>query len=367
MYGAVFQNRTPWVAAGALCLVASILVKPLSLPTLLAVGAVLLLVRDWRWKLKPLIGAAAVGGAAAWALLHVSTDGSFTDVLLLQAFRYSEGNGFEFMTHVPAFREAMLQRGTSTSVGWNLSEHGQAFLTPPLGAMNLTLVLLAVAGGIAMLRAKPAAPAHLTLGLALWVVVPFLFSLFLWGPIWDHYFVQYLPPLSLLAAAAVGFLWQKRRLAVLFRAAALASVAAYAFAGSTLPTSDPRFYENAGQLPRAGRPLLTFDPLLNFLSGTQPGCGLVDPLNVYGEHSLSAMSPEGPLARFNVSTDELLDCLHRSSDVAVVVNPMLSWFLDERLARAIRELDSGRVIYLTRADRKLLERFRAASTTAPTP
>ena len=36
--------------------------------------------------------------------------------------------------------------------------------------------------------------------LTLWWLFPLALSIFVWEPVWDHYFVQYLPPLAVLAS-----------------------------------------------------------------------------------------------------------------------------------------------------------------------
>jgi hypothetical protein len=353
MFGVVFREGRSAVLAGAMVLVASLLVKPLSLPVVLAAGLTLLSERHQRRKLTLLVAAGLSTGLAAWGALHLASDGAFTELVRLQVARIAVKGGFDLLSHMSGLRLAAAERGVDTALGWNLSEHRMAFLsnlpwnTGPalLGAAAfgaLTLVRRAAAGSI---------PRNLALAPLLWAFLPFGFSIFVWEPVWDHYFVQYLAPLSLLSAVALGAIWQARRLRAVTRSAIALSLVAYVALGILARRVDPGWLQRAQAIAFGHRPLFTFDPLLAFIAGGPPACGTIDPLNVYGNYSSAALDAHGPLGRFHQTADDVISCLNRSPEVAIVIDSYFFWFAEDELFRYVATGDAERVIYFSSADR----------------
>jgi hypothetical protein len=354
VFGVLFRDGKRAVAAGAVALVLSLLVKPLSVPAVLAAGAAALAARDRRRRLATFLGAGLAAGVAAWAVLHLATSGAFTEVVRFQVSRLSVKGGFEILKHMSALRAAAAQRGVETAVGWNLSEHRMAFLSNLPWNTGAPLLAAAAAGALILLRRAAAGtlPWHLALAPILWSAFPFAFSVLVWEPVWDHYFVQYLAPLSLLAAVAVGAAWPAPRpLRMVTRAALPLALLAYVLLGIAARRLDPAWLHRARVVAAERGSLFTFDPLLAFVAGGAPACGTIDPLNVYGELSAAALDPRGPLSRFKRSAADVITCLQRSPGVTVVVDDYFFWFADDPLIRYVAGADPARVVFFTPAER----------------
>ena len=326
VFAILLRRGLAWTLLGGLGLTIAVLVKPLAVPVVLSLVLTLILVRTERRKLKALAASGLATGLAAWLFLHAATAGGFTKVLRLQAGRYSGRSGFELMAHYGGFRDAMRARGATTPTSWNLSEHSRAFLSGGFTNGNFWLLLAAIASPFFWNRAMPR---PLLAGLFLWLLAAVWFSLFVWEPIWDHYFVLYLPPLALLASvtlkASVGARrWWARPLALVL-------VAGCTVLGHTQRFTDPLWYRQAravGKLVR-GRELFSFNPLIHVVGQVRPACGLIDPLNVYGEHAIAALDtgrPESPLKRFQITAEELVTCL--GDKTPVVIDDYAFWFLE---------------------------------------
>jgi hypothetical protein len=349
-----FFERVRWAVVGGTCLAAAVLVKPLALPAALAAVAVAAAFPSQRRKLPALVASGLVAGLLAWAVLHAASAGAFTEVLSLQARRYSGRSGFELMAHYVDFREAMVERGATTPTRWNLSEHHLAFLRGGLVNGNLLLLLTAAASTPVWRRAPP----HRLGTLAAWLVLSFLFSVFVWEPVWDHYFVQYLPPLALFAGLTMAALLRARRRAG--RAVGWLVVASCTLLGHTQRFAAPGFYRRAAQIGRQARgaDVFSFNPLINAVSGTRQVCGMVDPLNVYGEYGVAALAPDGALSRFRITADRLIACL--TPDVPVVIDSYAFWFLEPRVLAHL-QASPQRLVFFTAADRRRFASLPAAN------
>ena len=359
VFGVVFCDGRGAVVAGALALVASLLVKPISLPAVLVVGVTVLAARDRRRKLAPFLVAGLIAAGAAWVALDVASHGAFAEVVRVQLSRISVKRGFDLMSHVSGLRTAAIERGVHTALGWNLSEHRMAFVSYFPWNTGPELVVAAAGGALMLLRraAAAAVPRHLALAPILWAAFPFAFSLFVWEPVWDHYFVQYLAPLSLLAAVTLDAAWSVRRgLGVLTRATLALAAVAYVGLGIVTRGMDPAWLDRAHEIASEHVPLFTFDPLLAFLAGGAPACGTIDPLNVYGDYSAAALDAQAGLARFKLTAAEVIGCLQDAPEVRIVVDDYFFWFADDPLRWYVARAGPGRVIFFSESDRA---RFRA--------
>jgi hypothetical protein len=362
--GLVFHDRRWSALSGAIALFASLLVKPLSLPVVLAVGLILLAAPDRARKTMLLVAVGLVIGFAAWGALHYISDGAFTEVLRVQVSRISDKRGFEALSHTSGLRAAAAARGVETAIGWNLSEHRMAFFSN-LPWNTGPLLVAAAAFGAVLLAGRAAAgavPRHLAMTPVLWAAFPFAFSILVWEPVWDHYFVQYLAPLSLLAGVAVTAAWRAGRSQALIRAALVLALASYVALGIVARRVDRAWLRRAETIGAGRRQIFTFDPLLAFIAGGPPACGTIDPLNTYGDYSAAALDPESPLTRFRLSADGVVACLERSPEVAIVVDDYFFWFADDALHRQVAAADPRRVLYFSLSDRL---RFAAREMAAP--
>jgi len=335
-----YGSRRVTVALGALLFAISILFKPIAVSAALAAGIALAARRD-RWP--DLLVATLVGGvsmAFAWALFDVLSDGAFTELLWLQATRHAEGGGFELMKQYESIGGPLEGQGISSALAWNIRNHALTFL--PFSLMNRTfpLTLFALAGQILVWSRHGERFHDQRLALTLWWAVPLAFSIFVWNPAFQYYFVQYLPPLAVLAAIFLAWLWERPRA----RALIVAAVAAVAMAGPWQITVRQNDYTLLARPEDADESWLLFDPFLNFVSGTEPACGLVDPFNVCGDASLVAIGTQEFRARFHLEREELITCLEADPSIRIGLGYWSTWFVDAPLAAYLARLPPERFV-----------------------
>jgi 4-amino-4-deoxy-L-arabinose transferase-like glycosyltransferase len=342
------RQQAPLVSTLAgLLLGASILYKPLSLPIALAVGMAVLLSRQARSRAIWLIVGAASIGFGTWALFHWTSGGQFTQVLELQAARYSGQSGFDVMSGFEPFRQAMEQRGVDSPFGWNLAEHKFAFLAPAPHA-NLPVAAMALAGQLILWSRWGARASPHRLVLSLWWALPFVFCLVVWEPSWDHYFVLYLPPLSILAALFVWRLWSARKARHVARIIVVLLTVYVTVVGTGILWARRLDYDSLAKPAQANESWLLFDPFLNFVTGTRPACGLIDPFNVFGRRSLVGSSARSGLgSNYEVSAIDLTRCLQQETDIRIGTGGLWStWFVDGALKENVERLPKERFFEL---------------------
>jgi hypothetical protein len=349
VFAVLLSERTRSTVAGGVLLTAAVLVKPLAMPVALATVLLVAAFRSERRKLPALVLSGLFAGLAAWLALHAASQGAFTEVLSLQARRYSGRSGFELMAHYVDFRTAMIERGAATPTLWNLSEHRAAFLKG--GLLNGNLLLL-IAAGASPFFWRRSMPQPLLAMACAWLFLTVVFSVLVWEPNWDHYYVQYLPPLSLLAGITLAAAVRARRL--VWRIAAIPLLAGCLVLGPTQRWVAPNWYRRAAEIGRRARgaAVFSFNPLINAVNGTRHVCGMVDPLNVYGEYGVAALAPEGPLGRFRITPDRLIACL--TPDVRVVIDSYAFWFLEPRVVAHL-QASRHRLDFFTGLDRRRFE------------
>jgi hypothetical protein len=93
-----------------------------------------------------------------------------------------------------------------------------------------------------------------------------------------------------------------------------------------------------------GEAWLTFDPFMNFVTGTTPACGIIDPLNTYGERSLLGMAHVPELARYYLGPEDVIRCLEADPSARVVYGAWASWFVDPVLRAYIERMPKDRLV-----------------------
>jgi hypothetical protein len=205
---------------------------------------------------------------------------------------------------------------------------------------------------VGLIAGRHLIPRHVIVVLALWILVPLAFSLWVWEPTWDHYFVQYFPPLALAMSLLLAKAWRE---GAPERALALCFMVAYALIGHVYRPRDASWMANMRTFAReiGAKEYLTFNPVLHVVADTTPACGMIDPMNVYGSHCAACWSESDDLARFRVTSEALVTCL--GSDTPVVVDNFAFWVIDMRLATHL--LIGQRVVFKTPKDRHRLREF----------
>jgi 4-amino-4-deoxy-L-arabinose transferase-like glycosyltransferase len=333
-------RRTLWVL-GSVLLIASLLYKPLSLSAAVALGMAVVFLREQRPKAAWVLATGIVVGALVWLSFDAMSDGRFSRLIQFQSARFAKKAGFDAAMQIKPFRDLVNAAGIKSAVDWNANEHKRAFLGMFLLNGNSWLLLLAMGGQLAVWRARATRWKDWRLLVTLWWAVPVFFSFFVWEPIWDHYFVVYLPPMAILGALCVHRLWAEppRR-----RRRVLASVLLFlaVFLGGAYQSFRRSDYGEALRGPQAGETWLTFDPFLNFITRTKPACGLVDPLNVYGDNSFASTSKDDEFSSFFMRPDDLIACMQQQPHAKVVFGYWSSWFADQRVLDYVKTLPAER-------------------------
>jgi hypothetical protein len=175
-----------------------------------------------------------------------------------------------------------------------------------------------------------------------------VFCLTVWEPSWDHYFVLYLPPLSILGALFLWRLWSARRARVVARAVVVLSIVYITLAGAGTLRARRLDYDSLAIPSQANESWLLFDPFLNFVTATRPACGLIDPFNVFGRRSLVGSSTQSGLgSNYGVSDHDLIRCLAREPGIKVGTGGFWStWFVDRSLTEYLKHLPEDRFVDL---------------------
>lgn len=344
-YYVLFRQHRARVVWGSVLLVLAILFKPLALAGGIAVGVVLLASPHQRRKVPWVLSTGVLATIVALGVFDWVTDGSFLRMMLLQARRYADKGGFDVMMEFLPFRHAAEGYQVGTAVEWNVRQHEMTFLWRGELNANLWLLVLGLGGQAVVWRRRGGRWAGGRLLLTLWWIVPVIFSIWVWEPIWDHYFVQYLPSLAILGAILLRRVWRlpARHLPVRGAAAlALAGITVFGLIGQTA--------RRGGHLEQAGLPVspgeawLTFDPFLNFITQTRPLCDVIDPFNAYGERSLLGRSLSKELVHYYRGPADLIRCLQDDPRSKVFFGSWAEWFAEPELRAYIRSLPPGRLL-----------------------
>ncbi len=144
----------------------------------------------------------------------------------------------------------------------------------------------------------------------------------------------------------LSLLWQSRR------GRPAARVAALALAGY-LAVLGPSFWQlrltDYGPLVRSaadGETWLTWDPFVNVVTGTQPACGVIDWINVYGDRSLTATRDRSAWQRFHVEPSDLVACLEADPSIRIGRGFWSTFYLDDEVRAYLEDQPESRFVSL---------------------
>jgi hypothetical protein len=166
-------------------------------------------------------------------------------------------------------------------------QHRTTFFVMPFANGNFWLLLLGIGGLTVLWGPRGRRWRGRRLLLTLWLGMSVAFTLYLWEPIWDHYCIQYLPVLAVLAAVFLHALWTRATAGRWMRGRRRRH------RHHRSPRSRRRDSRRRVSLDLLARPAqpgeawLTFDLFVNFVTGTVPACGVIDPINTYGSAACS--------------------------------------------------------------------------------
>ena len=370
-YLILFHSSRYKVFLGGMCLGLSILYKPLTLAVCLAVGITLILSKQQRSKIIPLVASLLFTGVLSWYLLHWMSEGQFTELIQLQMNRYASRGGFEIMREsYPPFREFLENHHIHSALEWNFRSHIAAFYSVDFrgssgyAAINMNFYLLVIAfGGIWFaVKQKEGLLKDQKVFLLLWLGVPLLFGLLIWEPSWDNYYVVYLAPLSILGAFLLSYLWKHSRFKKISRGCVIFFLVTYvglSVVWTTLLNQSQKsnFQQLMALKQTETTQLFTFTPMIHFISQTQPVCGLTDPFNTYGSEGLLSLRQQSVFVKYQTTSQDIIHCLESNPEMKIVIDHWSFYFLDEFLVNYIRQQKAGRVVFVTTNDRIRFERL----------
>ena len=326
-------------------LACAILLKPIALSTGLATGLTLIIARVGLKKILLFITGGLSLALTSLIGFHFITGGLFTAVLSLQANRHWHNSGYEILNTYPFFVDRLKERGLKTVVEFNLDSHFTSFADPPFLNVTFFLVILATAAYFIIFKNHEKYKTHFRMQMTLWVLLVLLFSIFIWEPAWDHYLIQYLPPLAILSAIALSHFAQGRAKRPAITYALVTFFFLYVNFSTLLTRTKPAAFYNMQQAGLKAQKLLTFNPLVNVVAQAEPGCGLIDPFNVYGRRGLITYMNVEHFEKFKIGSREIIQCLEADTDVKIYISRWTLYFLDPTLLKYMRQLDVGRFVY----------------------
>jgi len=336
----LWRTRAIWlIVLSALLITVAASYKATELSSAVAATLFLLCFSARRPLVVPfvVVGLASAGGIV-WGF-DLITDGAMVTTIQQQLSRATPET-WNFLLNRPAYRFMAAELGAWSPLSWNVLLHVRAFL-------GVDPVSLFVPGGVFCATAMFGAVTLWRSGWrdfvvvnVAWLCVAILFNVFIWFPVFDHYMLQYFPPLMLLSAGAVLKLSIRAQKGALI--ALLLGTVGF-IAASSHELNKGLTYSQQGDaiesrlvayrnelVHRGGAPsalsaddlsLLTFDPFYNVISDVPLGCELYSPLDQLGSNTFTGHAkPAGSVATHNVSEQEVIDCALNNLLVFVAVS-----------------------------------------------
>lgn len=323
--------------AGGIVFVAALLTKPTCLVFVVAVAASLAYARAWS-RLRDLVVSGVLAGIAGLAWLFVLSDGVFADIVRYTAQRVGTRTA-GLWSFDSGFREMRQLLDIDTRMEWTIFCFKNFWMFP---AFHLPLALFAVAfAGIpcwirGCARSRPALAAFAVL----WPVSSILTNFVILDYVSAKYF---LPFLAFTAFLVGGILWRLERhlppvVATGGGIAACVALAAW-FASGLGPHLDPWYFERSDWLAREHPQVTSFTPMFFAATQTEPGCGMWNPPDTYGEFGEAVLGSSERLRRLRISDQQFVDCLREHPEMKVVVDFWYYFFT--RPGHRVREYLSG--------------------------
>lgn len=345
-YLLLIENRARYTLLSSICMVIAILLKPIAISTFFSFALILFLLKKYRGKLKPFLLTFVVAMLFIFLLMNIWTEGNILKLIEAQTVRSINFSGFEFAKGIRSFNNLLYENNIHSAIEWNLYSHKHTFLYTPFKNINFYLLLVALVGVPAMLFKFHRRRDLEMLPLLAWIIIPFLFSIFIWAPSWEHYYIQYLPVLSIMAAFSaqqLNYKFKNRRVYILL----FTMLLVYAFFGALNSNTNWDFYDRVGKLNvYHNDKLLTLNPLINFLTHTGPVCGITDPLNQYAPFGKVFIGDNNDFSSKLIGDDQIISCIESEPNIKIVIEEWFVLLSSRRLWEYIRKLDQKRLLYL---------------------
>jgi hypothetical protein len=274
----------------------------------------------------------------AWTFIPGLKEVGLYDLLFLQRGRLERGSGLEIMSYCPFVKEFLPSYFPFTPFFWNLYQHLFLFSGPELFAYLIYFYFL-FRGGKGIFS-YPYLPFLVTLFSHL------LSNFFLWEPVWDHYFLLYLPFLSILSIPGI-----ERELALSSLPSSLLYRIGFLFIFLTgislfsyISIPSNKIVPEGYYSPR--KDLFTLNPTFALKSAYRPVCGGEDPFNTFGDHSLVTYYESPVLRRFQVTFSEVVSCL-KKKNAKIYLDPWSTCFFSEKEIEILKNSFPDRVRILS--------------------
>jgi 4-amino-4-deoxy-L-arabinose transferase-like glycosyltransferase len=302
-------------AAGA-AFTAALLIKATSGVVIFAATVSLVYARNWR-RLGHFAAGGILSAVLGFAWLLSISDGEFAEVLRVQATRAATRSSG--MWSVPSgFEDMRRSVGAETRLEWALHCFKEFFRYPD-SRLPLALFAASMAAApvwvLGIARGNRALQAFCVAWPLAYVALNFFLIDFVAAE-------KFTPFLAFSAFSIAGLAWFVQRLA---GAPATAVIAlglcvplAMHFTQSLRDRRDPEYFRHARRFMRKHPVAVSFTPMLFAVTGTEPGCGLWNPINTYGRFAEAVGTDR--TRRLRRSDEQLVACLKENPRAVAVVD-----------------------------------------------
>ncbi len=325
-------GRSLWMSAFFFS--AALFAKPVVLPALLVPPVLLMAQRRWRDLLLFSSGGFLFCLVLGGAVLAASS-GSFIQLFAAQSSRFSGKHVFQVLRTMPLFSEYLSASSITSMLEYNIIEHTRNFFSPFPFNPGLLYTVLGIAGAVKLAITEP----RRLLFPGIWFLLTLVFLVFLMNPSFDHYQVQYVAPLVLLAVEVLRPDEEGRWKIILFLV-----IAATVVSGSFWKVMSPVTVAHLRERFKPGEVVVALNPLIHAVARTNPVCDVIDPINTYGDTALPGIKRTQDWEKFLISDAQIKECLRNHPDSKVYLHPVFRAFVHKELAEFAVTLPEWRLV-----------------------
>jgi 4-amino-4-deoxy-L-arabinose transferase-like glycosyltransferase len=329
------------------CIAISILIKPIAISALFSFILVLILFKkDWRKSIVFLL-AFFISITCIFLLMNIWSEGCLLKLIQAQIIRLTNFSGFEFSKGIRAFNKILSEHNINSAISWNIYSHKKVFLESSNNNLNFYFLLIALVGVPTVVSRLRRKCYFGIIPFLVWVGITFIFSIFVWTPSWDHYYLQYLPPLSIMATFSINEVYYKFKMNLKIYILLLVILLIYVFFGIAKTDINRDFYKRVKEIKMTyNDKLFTFNPLISFLTQAKPACGIIDPLNQYEPFGRIFIRDNNYFYSYLIRDSQIINCLESGQNIKIVIEEWLVFLSSKRLWEYIKNIDRKRLLYL---------------------
>ena len=346
-YFLFIKNRTKYTILSGICMSIAILFKPIAISTFLSFILIAVLLKRYRNKSGLFLLTALVIIVLFLFFINIQAEGNLLKLIEAQVNRLLNCDGFKFARGIRLFNKMLYENNITSAIDWNLYSHKMVFLRKPLTNLNFYLFAIALIAIPGMLVRFYRRYDIRIISFLIWLIFPFLFSIFIWTPSWDHYYIEYLPALSIMGTSLIyqvycGF--KKNCMMYIFLVIILL---VYSFFGILKSNVNHYFYEKVHKLEVShGNELFTLNPLINFLTFTKPVCDIIDPLNQYAPFGTVFVRADNNFFLHLIDDNQIIARIESDPRIKIAIDKWFIYLASRRLWEYIQNLDQKRLLYI---------------------